>query len=87
VRSVNPLAGLSYESSTLAYFAAVQGHGVAIAQEVLVRDDLEAGRLVTPFTFVLDEGEYTYHLVYPPEHLQKAEFAIFRNWIITESQA
>ncbi len=86
VHGVNPLAGLSYESSTLAYFGAIQGHGVAIAQEVLVRDDLEAGRLVTPFTFVLDQGEYTYHLIYPPEHLQKTEFAIFRDWIIGQSK-
>jgi LysR family glycine cleavage system transcriptional activator len=84
VRGVNPLSGLSYESSILAYFAATQGHGVAIAQRVLVKDDLDTGRLVTPFSFVLDEGEFTYYLVYPKAHLASAEFAAFREWLLAE---
>lgn len=82
VRGVNPLSGLSYESSILAYFAAVQGHGVAMAQRVLVADDLANGQLVTPFSFVLDEGPFTYYLVYPKAHLDSPEFAAFRDWLL-----
>jgi LysR family glycine cleavage system transcriptional activator len=83
VRGVNPLSGLSYESSILAYFAATQGHGIAIAQRVLVADQLAAGTLVMPFSFVLDLGTYTYYLVYPPAHLANPEFAAFRTWLLS----
>jgi LysR family transcriptional regulator, glycine cleavage system transcriptional activator len=87
VRGVNPLGGLSYESSVLAYGAAMQGHGVAIAQRVLVANQLREGTLVMPFSFVLDLGAFTYYLVYPHEHLQKPEFAAFREWLLSVSAA
>ncbi|MDR5759990.1 LysR substrate-binding domain-containing protein [Caballeronia sp. LZ035] len=83
VRGVNPLGGLSYESSILAYFAATQGHGIAIAQRVLVADQLRAGTLVMPFSFVLDLGAFTYYLIYPPAHLSSPEFAAFRTWLLS----
>ncbi|CAM3930405.1 transcriptional regulator GcvA [Bordetella muralis] len=83
VQGVNPLAGLSYESSTLAYQAAIHGHGLAIAQRALVMQELAAGDLVMPFSFVLDEGDFTYYLVYPHEHLNRPEFAAFRSWLIS----
>jgi LysR family transcriptional regulator, glycine cleavage system transcriptional activator len=85
VRGTNPLGGLSYESSVLAYGAAMQGHGVAIAQRVLVASQLQDGTLVMPFSFVLDLGAFTYYLVYPHEHLQKPEFAVFRAWLLSVS--
>jgi LysR family glycine cleavage system transcriptional activator len=87
VRGVNPLSGLSYESSVLAYFAAAQGHGVAMAQRVLVEDQLRQGSLVTPLSFVLDLGSFTYYLVYPREHLSKPEFAAFRTWLLSVGEA
>jgi LysR family glycine cleavage system transcriptional activator len=86
VRKVNPLGGLSYESSILAYFAATQGHGVAMAQRVLVADQLREGTLVMPFSFVLDLGEFTYYLIYPREHLSNPEFAAFRDWLLGEAR-
>jgi LysR family glycine cleavage system transcriptional activator len=85
VKRVNPLGGLSYESSVLAYFAATQGHGVAIAQRVLITEDLDCGRLVMPFSFVLDEGAFTYYLVYPKSHISSSEFAAFREWLLSVS--
>jgi LysR family glycine cleavage system transcriptional activator len=86
VRGVNPLGGLSYESSILAYLAASQGNGVAIAQRVLVMDDLEAGRLVMPFSFVLDEGSFTYYLVYPKNRESSPEFSEFRDWLVSSGR-
>jgi LysR family glycine cleavage system transcriptional activator len=83
VKGVNPLGGLSYESSILAYFAATQGHGVAIAQRVLIAEDLDSGRLVMPFSFVLDEGAFTYYLVYPKSHMSSPEFTAFREWLLS----
>lgn len=34
-----------------------------------------------PFQFVLDEGDFTYYLVYPKAPSYSAEFSIFRDWI------
>ncbi|BAO92801.1 LysR family transcriptional regulator (plasmid) [Caballeronia cordobensis] len=83
VRGVNPMSGLSYESSILAYDAAARGHGVAMAQKVLVAEELEAGRLIAPFSFVLDEGDFTYYLIYPKAHLDMPEFQVFRDWLLS----
>jgi LysR family transcriptional regulator, glycine cleavage system transcriptional activator len=83
VHGVNPLGGLSYESSILAYDAAARGHGVAMAQQVLVSDELEKGKLVRPFSFILSEGSFTYYLVYPKSHLSNAEFNLFRTWLLS----
>jgi LysR family glycine cleavage system transcriptional activator len=83
VKGVNPLGGLSYESSVLAYFAATQGHGVAIAQRVLITEDLDSGRLVMPFSFALDEGAFTYYLVYPKSRTSSPEFTAFREWLLS----
>jgi LysR family glycine cleavage system transcriptional activator len=83
VRGVNPMTGLSYESSILVYDAAARGHGVAMAQKVLIMDELASGKLVAPFSFVLDEDAYTYYLVYPKDHMANAEFAIFRTWLLS----
>lgn len=81
VKQVDGYRGLKYESSVMIYQAAIEGHGMAIAQRVLVTDDLASGRLIMPFQFVLDEADYTYYLVYPKAQAYSAEFEIFRDWI------
>lgn len=81
VRNVDGYHGLKYESSVMIYQAAIEGHGIAIAQRVLVTDDLASGRLIMPFQFVLDEGDFTYYLVYPKAKSYSPEFETFRAWI------
>lgn len=79
--AVDPYSGLKYESSVLAYQAAIEGHGVAIAQMVLVEEDLAAGRLIAPFEFCLDMGAYTYYLVFPLRKSKSPELTLFRDWL------
>ncbi len=55
-----------FESSALAYQAAAEGRGIALAQLALIDDDLRSGALVTPTAVALDRGSYTYHLVSNP---------------------
>ena len=55
-----------FESSALAYQAAAEGRGVALAQLALVSEDLRSGALVTPTAITLERGSYTYHLVSDP---------------------
>jgi LysR family transcriptional regulator, glycine cleavage system transcriptional activator len=56
----------SFESSALAYEAAMDGQGVALAQQVLVLDDLKAGRLMAALPHAFDRGSHTYYLVSDP---------------------
>ena len=65
----------------LAYQAAIEGHGVAIAQKVLVEADVAARRLVAPYDFTLDMGAYTYYFVCPEDAPVSSALETFRNWL------
>nr|WP_318380402.1 LysR substrate-binding domain-containing protein [uncultured Enterobacter sp.] len=52
------------ESSALAYQAALEGQGIALAQKVLVEDDLNSGMLIAMDNYQLDRGALTYYLVW-----------------------
>ncbi|MEQ8814299.1 MAG: LysR substrate-binding domain-containing protein [Thalassobaculum sp.] len=49
VAGIDPGGGLHFETTNLAWHAAIEGLGVAIGVEALVAEDLAAGRLVRPF--------------------------------------
>jgi LysR family glycine cleavage system transcriptional activator len=74
---------LSFNNSALMLQAAIDGLGVALTQQILVGDDLKAGRLVKPFELQI-ETEYAYWVVMPPHYRARPKVAAFRNWILTE---
>ncbi|MGY2805725.1 MULTISPECIES: transcriptional regulator GcvA [unclassified Bradyrhizobium] len=84
---IAPYAGPKFTSSVLAYQAALDSQGVAIAQRVLVADDLRARRLVQPFGPTLDREGFTYYLIYPQKSLRKPAFRQFRSWLVEQTQA
>lgn len=73
---------MRYETSLLAYQAAIEGHGVAIAQEALVRSELNSGALVAPFPFRLDRGAHTYYFVWPANRRSSDALEVFRDWLV-----
>ena len=79
---VDGLAGLTYESSAFAYQAAIAGQGLAMAQLVLVEDDLAANRLVLPFKKRLNRGDYTYYLLTPANRRMSRSMHEFRQWLL-----
>ena len=81
---VDARAGMSYQSSAMAYAAAVEGQGVAIAQVFLVEDDLRKGTLVTPFKRTLDMGDYTYYLLTPSHSAESQPMIRFRAWMVDQ---
>ena len=84
VKNVDPHAGLTYESSALAYQAAIAGQGLAIAQLFLVEEDLAAKRLVLPFRKTLDMGSFTYYLVTPADRRESPQMTQFREWLLEQ---
>jgi LysR family glycine cleavage system transcriptional activator len=81
---VEAYAGDKFASSTLAYQATLEGFGIMIAQKELFADDLRNGRLVQPFAFEFDRGDFTYYLIYPRDRLRKPAFRRFRSWLLEE---
>lgn len=82
---IDPYAGDKFASSTLTYQATLEGFGVMMAQKMLFLDDLRAKRLIQPFAFELDRGDFTYYLLYPKNRQRKPAFRRFRGWLLEEA--
>ena len=85
-RSVDPdLPGvakawdLSFREELHAIDAVVAGQGIAICSDVVVRHELESGRLVKAHDLSLPG--YGYYLVHLPDHPRLATIAAFSNWM------
>ena len=72
--------GLVFDTAQLAVQYALSGDGLALADPMLFRGDIAAGRLVAPFDVRLASG-YGYYLVTAPEDLDEA-VGLFRSWLI-----
>lgn len=82
---LNPTAGeLFLGNSYLAYQAAIDGLGIAMAQHALVEQDLAEGRLVAPFAQRF-ETHRTYHLTYLATRKHLSRIVNFRDWILSET--
>jgi LysR family glycine cleavage system transcriptional activator len=77
---------LSFNHSSLMIQAAIDGLGVALAEEALVRDDLATGRLIRPFAVDMP-GEYAFYVVSPEAAAERPKVAAFRNWLMAEARA
>ena len=75
-----PVRGPSYNDSTLALQAAIEGQGVALGRRLLVQHLLEQGCLVQLFdlSVIIEEA---FFVVYPKESLKRAEVVAFIDWI------
>ncbi|MYZ45197.1 transcriptional regulator GcvA [Schauerella aestuarii] len=83
VDEIDVTRGMKYESSVLAYEAALEGYGVAIAQKALVSKELQDGRLVMPFELSVDLGDSTYYFLLPEQPRRRSpELEIFRRWVV-----
>ncbi|WP_048644861.1 transcriptional regulator GcvA [Nitratireductor soli] len=81
--AIDDQRGLHFESSSLAYQAAIEGIGIAIGQVSLIAEDLVTGRLVTPFDFVHDNGN-AYYLTYAKQMENDSRLVEFRDWILAQ---
>ena len=78
--NLNVASALQFQSSSLAFEAAINGVGIAIGQLALVLDDLRSGRLVTPFKAAHSDGRWV-SLSVRPEFATNPAFVEFRDWI------
>lgn len=81
VAQINPYRGMRYETSLLSYQAALEGHGVAIAQKSLVSKELEAGLLRMPFDLVINRQSFSYYFAWPLNKPESTALTTFREWL------
>ncbi|MDM0110373.1 transcriptional regulator GcvA [Variovorax sp. J22R24] len=81
---IDARGGMTYQSSAMAYAAAIEGQGFAIAQRFLVEGDLASGKLVAPFKQTVDMGDFTYYLLTPSDRKESASMATFRQWLLSQ---
>lgn len=69
------------ESSSLAYQAAIEGQGIALAQRELVKKELSEGTLIEMENGQLDCGRVTYYLVWYDSSLKQKNLLLLKNWL------
>lgn len=74
------MTGTRYELFSMLAQAAMQDMGVALIPPFLIQDELDSGRLVTPFphTYLSDKA---YYLIIPERKAETAALAAFRDWL------
>ncbi len=84
VNGVDSKSGLYFNSLNLSLQASIEGLGLAIAIAGLVRDDLDAGRLVRPFIPSRHSGQ-PFQLVYPRHKIKDPRLIALRDWLLEEA--
>ncbi len=74
-----------FDSYALALEAAIEGQGVAIGRLPLVIDEMDAGRLVVPFSAAV-EGVKAWHLIYANSAAFLGRVQRFKNWLMAEAK-
>lgn len=75
--------GIHFNQAALAYEAAIEGNGIALAKNVLVSWDLHVGRLIQPFEHRCATS-FFYWLICRPSRADEHRIVAFRDWITTE---
>ena len=86
VSGVDSSAGPHFSDSGLAFVAAVDGLGIALASKPLVADAIAQGRLVAPFDIVLEQ-QNAYYIVTPEAIANRPAVEALRHWLLDEAKA
>ncbi|MDN4501281.1 transcriptional regulator GcvA [Alteromonadaceae bacterium BrNp21-10] len=83
VTNVHASHGPIFSHSMLVLQAASIGQGVALGLSVLARPDIEAGRLICPFTEKALSRQ-AYYFVCPQSQAEQGKIVAFRDWLLEQ---
>lgn len=86
VTGIDSNAGPHFSDSGLAFVAAVDGLGIALASKPLVAAAIAEGRLLAPFDIVLEQ-QYAYYIVTPEAIAGRPAVEALRHWLLEEAKA
>ncbi len=81
---INVQQGPIFSHSSMVIQAAVHGQGVALANNVMAQNEIDAGRLVCPFNDVL-VSKNAFYLVCHDNQAELGKIVAFRKWILTQA--
>jgi DNA-binding transcriptional LysR family regulator len=86
-RATSTSHGLRINNSAAVLQAAMNGQGIALARSVMVKDDLDAGRLIRPLANSGLDCPLTqaYYVVYRAESGDLPKVQAFRDWLLAEA--
>jgi LysR family glycine cleavage system transcriptional activator len=88
LHDIDPTRGPRFTMENMAAQTALDGHGVALIGEMLVANDLAAGRLVRPFDPSLSTPlKFSYYLLSAKDSTEQPKVAAFRDWLLEEARA
>ena len=88
LHNIDPTRGPRFTMENMAVQAALDGHGVALIGDMLVADDLAAGRLVRPFDPSLSAPlTFSYYLLSANGGADPPKVAAFRVWLLEVARA
>ena len=88
LHGVDPTRGPHFTMENMAVQAALDGQGVALIGDILVADDLAAGRLVRPFDPSLSTPlSFSFYLLSAKDSAKQPKVAAFRDWLLEEARA
>ncbi len=86
LQNVAEYQGQTMDDINVLLQASIAGQGVALALQPLVQADLEAGRLVRPFSFVLP-SDVAFYAVCPKGANKKPKIKAMIDWLVEEADA
>lgn len=81
VRDIKVNQGPIFSHSSMVLQAAVHGQGVALGNSVLAKPDIDAGRLVIPFSHYL-ESKNAFYLVFRESQSELGKIVYFKDWML-----
>ncbi|GAB2180171.1 transcriptional regulator GcvA [Denitratisoma sp. agr-D3] len=84
VALAGPVKVREFGDANLVIEAALAGLGAALVWRTLVSEELASGRLLAPFAD--SPLESSYHLVCPPDRVERPRIAAFRQWLLAEAE-
>ncbi len=88
LHDIEPTRGPHFNMENMAVQAAIDGQGVALVADVLVAEDVAAGRLVHPFEPGFSTPlKFCYYLLSAKDKAEQPKIAAFRNWLLAEVKA
>lgn len=86
LHDIDPTRGPRFSMENMAVQAALDGQGVALVGDILVADELAAGRLVRPFDQSLSTPlTFSYYLVTTEDSAGQPKVSAFRTWLLDEA--
>jgi len=88
LHDIDPTRGPRFTQENMAVQAALDGQGVALIGDMLVADDLSAGRLVRPFDPSFSTPlKFSYFLLSARDSVEQPKVAAFRDWLLEVAHA